>query len=289
MGYVIQYIGLLPHLTVSRNVGVVPELEGWGKVRISDRVKSLLLMVGLDPEVYSDRYPVELSGGQQQRVGIARALAADPPILLMDEPFGALDPITRQQLQDEFLSLKRRIKKTIVFVTHDILEAVTLADRMAVMNEGRLVQIGTPADIIEKPANQFVSDLLRTHYFQLSLSLVKMEDMMIRNVVTLVEEEGRDFKKRCTSVFRTRRVGSLPVVDRDSRYKGLVTRASLKDPETPVIYDYPVLKTNDTVVIAMDCLKRNPLLEIFPVVCSEGRLKGMVSRKAIRERFTEMI
>ncbi|MDY6855537.1 MAG: ABC transporter ATP-binding protein [Thermodesulfobacteriota bacterium] len=289
MGYVIQYVGLLPHLTVARNISLVPELEGWEKVRINDRVQSLLHMVGLDPRVYCDRYPVELSGGQQQRVGIARALASDPPILLMDEPFGALDPITRQQLQDEFLTLKKEIKKTIVFVTHDILEAVALADRIAVMNEGRLVQIGTSVDIIENPANQFVSDLLRTYYFQLSLSLIRMEDMMIRNVVTLEEEQEGDFKKKCMGVFRSRRVGSLPVVDPNGCFKGLVTRASLRDTETPVIYDYPVLKTTDTVVIVMDCLKRNPSLEIFPVVTAQGRLKGLVSRKAIRELFTEMI
>ena len=143
IGYVIQEIGLFPHYTVERNIGLVPKVMGWTAARIHDRVRQLLVLVGLDPEIAS-RYPAQLSGGQRQRVGVARALAADPPILLMDEPFGALDAITRSELQQEFLKLQRQLGKTIVFVTHDLREALLLGDRIALLEQGRLVTVLTP-------------------------------------------------------------------------------------------------------------------------------------------------
>ncbi len=146
IGYVIQETGLLPHFTVGRNVGLVPELNGWETARIETRVAELLSLVGLDPAQFADRYPSELSGGQRQRVGVARALAADPPILLMDEPFGALDPLTRAEMQREFRSLAERLGKTIVFVTHDLAEAFALASRIGLFREGRLVELATPDD-----------------------------------------------------------------------------------------------------------------------------------------------
>ncbi|MBX6389446.1 MAG: ATP-binding cassette domain-containing protein [Frankia sp.] len=162
IGYVIQQVGLFPHLTVRANVGCVPRLLRWSRRRARERADELLELVGLDPAVVGDRYPHELSGGQQQRVGVARALAADPPVLLMDEPFSALDPITRERLQDEFARLRREIAKTIVFVTHDIDEAVRLADRVAVFRAteagGRLEQIDTPARVLAAPATPFVAE-----------------------------------------------------------------------------------------------------------------------------------
>ncbi|OHV39909.1 MULTISPECIES: ABC transporter ATP-binding protein [Pseudofrankia] len=162
LGYVIQQVGLFPHLTVRANVGCVPRLLRWNRARTRARADELLELVGLDPAVVGDRYPHELSGGQQQRVGVARALAADPPVLLMDEPFSAIDPIARARLQDEFARLRREISKTIVFVTHDIDEAIRLADRVAVFRAGpdggRLEQIDTPARILAHPATPFVAD-----------------------------------------------------------------------------------------------------------------------------------
>ena len=282
MGYVIQSIGLFPHLTVMGNVGLVPELEGWPVNQVRDRVIYLLNMVGLKPDIFMNRYPDELSGGQQQRIGIARALASDPPILLMDEPFGALDPITRQQLLDEFFMLTKEINKTIIFVTHDIFEAVKLADRIAVMREGRVVQIGAPSEIIENPRDAFVMSLLHRHYFQLSLSLIQLKDMMICNVITTSKEDETDFVKRCTYLLDKWRISCLPVIDTNNRYKGFITRASLHDPQNPVLQDYPTLKTNGTVVDALDCFKRNPTIEMVPVLNHEGRLEGLVSRKAIK-------
>ncbi|RMG53461.1 MAG: ATP-binding cassette domain-containing protein [Acidobacteria bacterium] len=148
IGYVIQEVGLFPHFTVERNVGLVPTLEGWAPERVRDRVHRLLRLVGLPPEQFAHRYPHELSGGQRQRVGVARALAADPPLLLMDEPFGALDPLTRLEMQREFHEWQQRLGKTVVFVTHDIQEALFLASRIGLLDEGRLVELGTPAEFL---------------------------------------------------------------------------------------------------------------------------------------------
>ncbi len=148
IGYVIQEVGLFPHFTIEQNIGLVPKIEGWAKGRIHQRVEELMRLAGLDPQIAA-RYPHELSGGQRQRVGVARALAADPPILLMDEPFGALDPLTRVELQQEFLALQSRLKKSVVFVTHDLREALLLADRIALMDDGRLVTILTPDEFTE--------------------------------------------------------------------------------------------------------------------------------------------
>jgi osmoprotectant transport system ATP-binding protein len=161
IGYVIQQVGLFPHLDVAANVATVPRLLGWDRRRVDSRVDELLDLVGLDPATYRHRRPDELSGGQRQRVGVARALAADPPILLMDEPFGAVDPVTRARLQDEFLRLQRQLRRTVVLVTHDIDEALRLGDRLAVLaTGGRLEQYGTPAEVLARPATPFVADFV---------------------------------------------------------------------------------------------------------------------------------
>ncbi len=161
IGYVIQQVGLFPHMTIAENIGLIPRTLGWDKKRIRARVEELLDLVGLEPAAYRDRYPKQLSGGQQQRVGVARALAADPPAMLMDEPFGALDPVTRERLQDEFLNLQAQIRKTIVLVTHDVTEAVRLGDRIAILSEhARLAQYDTPAAILAEPADEFVASFI---------------------------------------------------------------------------------------------------------------------------------
>jgi len=156
IGYVIQQIGLFPHWSIADNVATVPKLLGWDAARIAARVDELLALVGMDPGMYRGRFPRELSGGQKQRVGVARALAADPPVMLMDEPFGAIDPITRTHLQDEFLRILHDLKKTIVFVTHDIDEAIRMGDRIAIMKDGALIQYDTPEAILAAPADAFV-------------------------------------------------------------------------------------------------------------------------------------
>ncbi|MBF9072041.1 ABC transporter ATP-binding protein [Streptacidiphilus sp. NEAU-YB345] len=161
IGYVIQQIGLMPHLTIAENIAMVPKLLGWKKPRIQERVDELLHLVGLDPATFRGRYPRQLSGGQQQRIGVARALAADPPVMLMDEPFGATDPITRERLQDEFLRLQQDIRKTIIFVTHDFEEALRLGDRIAVLAErSHIAQFDTPSAILAAPANDYVAGFI---------------------------------------------------------------------------------------------------------------------------------
>ena len=183
IGYVIQQVGLLPHLSVASNVGLVPRTLGWDKARTRKRVDELLDLVGLDPSQYRNRYPKQLSGGQQQRVGVARALAADPPVMLMDEPFGAIDPIVRDRLQDEFIALQQQIQKTVVFVTHDIQEAVKLGDRIAILAEGgRIAQYDTPANILANPADDFVASFIGAGAAVRLLRLENAGSMPLREV-----------------------------------------------------------------------------------------------------------
>ncbi|HZF57259.1 MAG TPA: ABC transporter ATP-binding protein [Rubrobacter sp.] len=180
IGYAIQQIGLFPHRTIADNIGTVPSLLGWDKGRIRERVDELLELVGLDPKDYRNRYPAELSGGQQQRVGVARAMAADPPIMLMDEPFGAVDPITRERLQDEFVRIQQDIKKTIVFVTHDIDEAIKMGDKIAILKQGGvLAQYDSPENILSRPNSEFVSSFVGNDRILKRLSLLRVADMKL--------------------------------------------------------------------------------------------------------------
>ena len=194
IGYVIQQIGLFPHVTIKDNVATVPRLLGWDKDRIEARTNELLDVVGLDPDVYRDRYPKELSGGQRQRVGVARALAADPPVLIMDEPFGAIDPITRTRLQNEFLRLQGELKKTIAFVTHDIDEAIKMGDRIAILQERSIpAQFATPEEILTAPANDFVADFVGSGATLKRLKLTRVRDVRIQtDALTGRVDESRD-------------------------------------------------------------------------------------------------
>ena len=178
IGYVIQEIGLFEHMTVSENIATVPDLKGWDQSRIDDRVDELLELMSLPPSEYRDQYPNALSGGQQQRVGVARALAADPDVILMDEPFGALDPITREELQDEFLDIQDRIDTTILFVTHDINEALKMGDKIAIFDVGELVQYGTPREILHEPANDFVTEFIGADRSLKELQITPVREVM---------------------------------------------------------------------------------------------------------------
>jgi osmoprotectant transport system ATP-binding protein len=178
LGYVIQSVGLFPHLTVGENIGTVPKLLGWDRSRMEARVRELLELVGLDPGEYATKYPRQLSGGEAQRVGVARALAADPPVLLMDEPFGAVDPLTRERLQAEFARIQRELRKTVVFVTHDVDEAIRLSDRIALMREGQLQQYDTPENLLDHPANKFVHDFMGADRALKRLGRVRVDSVM---------------------------------------------------------------------------------------------------------------
>ncbi len=184
IGYVIQQVGLFPHLTIADNIAVVPKMLGWNKGRIAARVDELLHLVGMEPAEFRHRYPRQLSGGQQQRVGVARGLAADPPVMLMDEPFGAIDPITRDRLQDEFLEVQRQVAKTICFVTHDLSEAVKLGDRIAVFGPGgRLAQYDTPDVVLTHPADDFVAEFVGSGAAVRRLSLLELSHLELEEIV----------------------------------------------------------------------------------------------------------
>ena len=233
IGYAIQRIGLFPHMTVAQNIAVVPRLLKWSAESMAGRVDTLLNMVGLEPEQFRDRFPAQLSGGQRQRVGVARALAADPPIVLMDEPFGALDPITREELQNEFLDLESEIKKTIIFVTHDVFEAVKVGDRIALLDAGILQQLATPATLVEQPANDFVDQFLGQHRFQLSLlttTLDGLADDLSQEAPEPKEAKGR-LQARHSLIdaldeFKRTRRRELPVY-RQKHYLGVIQKHSL--------------------------------------------------------------
>jgi osmoprotectant transport system ATP-binding protein len=193
IGYVIQQVGLFPHRTIAENIATVPKLLGWDKDKIADRVDELLDLVGMEPDTYRGRYPKELSGGQAQRVGVARALAADPDVLLMDEPFGAIDPITRDRLQNEFLRLQQDLKKTIVFVTHDIDEAIKMGNRIAILREqSEIAQLDTPEAILADPADEFVENFLGSGAILKSLTLMKIADTELHQVPVFKAPVMRD-------------------------------------------------------------------------------------------------
>lgn len=226
IGYVIQGGSLFPHMTVADNIAVVPGLLGWDKAKTTKRVDELLDMVGLDPERYRDRFPRELSGGQQQRVGVARGLAADPPVILMDEPFGAVDPITRTRLQDEMLSIQRQLRKTIICVTHDIDEALKLGDRILILSEGgKIEQYDTPENILAAPANEFVEDFVGAGSALKSLALSRLDDVEIADAPTVrVGDLIVDVQRNATASG----VRNVVVLDERGRPVDFVTAAKLR-------------------------------------------------------------
>jgi osmoprotectant transport system ATP-binding protein len=212
IGYVIQQVGLFPHLTIAANIATVPRLLGWEDERTAKRVDLLLELVGMQPAAFRDRYPRELSGGQRQRIGVARALAADPPVLLMDEPFGAIDPINRLRLQDEFLKIQRQLKKTVVFVTHDIDEAIKMSDRIALMRDGRLVQHATPAELLLRPADSFVEAFVGSDRALKRLALVSCAALGVPGCVEGAPDVDASMSARdALALMLERSIGALNV------------------------------------------------------------------------------
>ena len=226
IGYVIQQVGLFPHMTVARNIATVPRLLDWSKEKIGGRVDELLNLVDLSPEQYRDRYPRQLSGGQQQRVGIARAMAADPALMLMDEPFGAIDAITRADLQNELLNIQRKVSKTVLFVTHDVEEALRLADRIVVMRAGQVVQYDTPLRILSHPADDFVRDLLGAQDVFRQLSLIPVSALMTgangASSSNLTVPRDQDARTALGSLI-AHGANGLTVVDGDGKPVGTLT------------------------------------------------------------------
>ncbi len=243
IGYVIQQVGLFPHLTVGENIATVPRLLGWDKPRIAARVHELLGLIGLDPDEMAARYPTQLSGGQRQRVGVARALAADPPLMLMDEPFGAIDPINRARLQDEFLALQQQVRKTVVFVTHDIDEAIKMGDRIAILREGGvLAQYDTPSEILTRPADEFVAQFVGADRALKRLSLTTLAELPLlapdgangaAPSLSLSPDSARRVPLEMTvhdalSLLLSAGGEPLQVADGDGRVVGLLTLAQVQ-------------------------------------------------------------
>ncbi|MDX1724225.1 MAG: ABC transporter ATP-binding protein [Pseudomonas sp.] len=228
IGYAIQSTGLFPHWTVARNIAVVPRLLGWPAARIRQRVEELLQLLELAPAEFADKYPSQLSGGQAQRVGVARALAGDPDILLMDEPFGALDPITRESLQNELLRIQSQVRKTIVFVTHDMDEALKLANRIVVMNKGRIVQQDSPQALLAKPANAFVENLLGGQERGLKQAGLLHVAALMQALATAAAPaagpriKATDTLRQALSLMLWHRCSSLPVIDEQGRQVGVL-------------------------------------------------------------------
>jgi osmoprotectant transport system ATP-binding protein len=231
IGYVIQQIGLFPNMTVAENIGVVPRLLNWDRARMRRRAEELLAMLALDPAEFLDRYPNELSGGQAQRVGVARALAADPPVLLMDEPFGAVDPVNREVIQDEFLRMQKALRKTVLFVSHDIDEAVKMADRIAIFRAGRLEQYAAPDELLGRPANEFVASFVGS-----DRTLKRLRRISVSEVVNgagggdhttaphAPAVSPTDDLRRVATLFLEQGVDVLRCVDADGHFVGIVTR-----------------------------------------------------------------
>jgi osmoprotectant transport system ATP-binding protein len=285
IGYVIQQIGLFPHRTIAQNIATVPGLLGWDSERTAARVAELVALIGLDPEL-ADRYPVQLSGGQQQRVGVARALAANPGVMLMDEPFGAVDPINRERLQNEFLRLQAELGKTILFVTHDIDEAIKMGDRIAIMREGgHLAQYATPAELLMAPADDFVEDFVGADRALKRLSLLRVADIDLW-------EAPLAHVGQASAEVRAKLVGAeVPyalVVDSERRPLGWLSDADLARDTVPARPDTspdPVLDEHDVMRDALSDLLQAET-RYAPVVDGRGAITGVLSVEIISEYLT---
>ncbi len=283
IGYVIQQIGLMPHMTIRENITLVPRLLQWSKEKRDETAKYLLSLVNL-PEAYLDYYPSQLSGGQQQRIGVIRALAAEQDIILMDEPFGALDPITRDTLQDLIKELQKTLDKTIVFVTHDMDEAIKLADRIAIMHEGKLVQFDTPDNILASPANDFVKEFIGSHrLIQQKPNIKTVDEVMIKPVSITVE---RSLDEAIRLMVKSR-VDTLFVTDGQNRLLGFLTVESLTGnartkKSVSEVYNRDVIfmKTGSKL---QDTVRRilNLNLNNIPVVDDQQHLMGLITRANI--------
>lgn len=284
IGYVIQQIGLFPHYTIGENVAIVPELKKWDKDKIAKKVDVLLDMVGLDPEVYRDRYPKQLSGGQQQRVGVARALASDPDVILMDEPFGALDPITRDQLQKELLTLQKKLQKTIVFVTHDMDEALQLGDRIAIMKDGELVQCDRPETILQNPENDFVEEFIGRHQILQNPELMRVTEVMETELVTTSLQTTPE---KALSKMRQNEVNHILVVDDLGKFHGLVSAYDvIKEQENAVQIEELIDQTDK--VLTDKATAKDAIVQIseqkygvIPIVNGGNELLGAVNRTTL--------
>lgn len=285
MGYVIQQTGLFPHMTIKENIEIIPKVEGIDKAAMEKRTCELMDMVGLSASEYLNRYPTELSGGQQQRIGVARAFAMDPEIILMDEPFSALDPITRSNLQDELLSWQSQFKKTIVFVTHDMDEAIRIADMICIMKDGEILQYDTPENILKNPVNDFVSDFVGHNRIWTSPEYIRARDIMISMPVTCSPNLSL---LRCLEKMRTSKVDSLMVVrPKTNELLGIIRAKDIRNAADRSIevsnlmtVDFLSVGPEDNIVDVLKMVDENNVSNI-PVVDSDKTLLGLITKSSL--------
>ncbi|MFY9283594.1 MAG: ABC transporter ATP-binding protein [Miniphocaeibacter sp.] len=291
IGYVIQEIGLFPHMTIEQNIEIVPKLLKWPSEKRKKRTIELLEMVGMDPNTYLNRYPADLSGGQQQRVGVLRALAAEPPLILMDEPFGALDPIIRESLQDEIKKLQRNLKKTIIFVTHDMDEAIKIADIIVVIKDGEIVQSASPDELLSNPKNKFVEQFIGKHRIYES-QIDKVKDIMRKKVFKVSVNTGLE---RSISLMEKRGVSSLIVVDEKNRLLGFLGIEEIMKQAQPglkvsdlKLNIMPTIGPEEPAKKAFDLFEEQNL-DILTVVDEENHVLGIVTKTSMVKSLAHVV
>ena len=289
IGYVIQQVGLFPNMTVEQNIDLVPRLIGWDSKKCKSRVKELLEMVNMNPDIYASRYPNELSGGQQQRIGVLRAAAVEPPLILMDEPFGACDPISRETLQDEMKKLQNTLKKTVIFVTHDMDEALKLADRIVIMRQGEIIQVDTPERILRQPADAFVESFIGKNRIN-NPALLCVEQIMKTNPVTVSPDCGL---AECVALMRRKKVDTVLVVDGQGRLLGGVDIEELERQRSvhkigDISSELGAVLNNVSGREAFAIMNENRL-KYLPVVDKRDRLVGLVTRTSIVDAIASAV
>ncbi len=286
IGYVIQEIGLFPHMTIEENVATVPRELKWPREKTKNRVDELLRLVGLDPEIYAKRRPSALSGGQRQRVGVARAMAADPPVLLMDEPFGAVDPITRSRLQNEFLRLQEQMKKTIVFVTHDIDEAIKMGDKICAMREGKIVQYDAPNELLSTPKNEFVANLVGRNRSIKRLHLIRAEEALDQNIPVIEQAAGLEQVKLN---LHESAMDVAVVVDEQNKFLGVIAHSDLQNLQggrqtaADLYNEIPNYSTHDATLNDILSVMLNFGEGYVVIVDDQERYKGIITLNDILE------
>lgn len=284
IGYVIQQTGLFPHMTVKENIEIIPKLMGKAEEDIEKKTIELLNMVGLEPTEYLHRYPAELSGGQQQRVGVARAFAADAEIILMDEPFSALDPITRTELQEQLFNIQKEYNKTIVFVTHDMDEAINIADMICILKEGKIIQYDTPENILKNPAGDYVEEFVGKNKIWTKPEFIRAEDVMISKPVAVSSKRSL---VQAREIMRDKKVDSLLIVDKEGKLLGYVTLSDIQRVEDKSMLVGDIMRhsseyvTEDTNLL--DLLEKFTSLKrgYLPVCNEDGKLMGLVTRSTL--------
>jgi osmoprotectant transport system ATP-binding protein len=283
IGYVIQNTGLFPHMSIKENLELIPRLKGEDPISIEKQTDELLDMVGLNPKEYMHRYPKELSGGQQQRIGVARAFATNSDIILMDEPFSALDPITRGNLQEELFQMQKELNKTIIFVTHDMDEAINLADKVCLLKDGDILQFDTPENILKNPANEFVEDFIGKRRVWNNPELLKASDLMIQDPVKISSKRN---VLQAVEIMKGKKVDSLMITDKDNKLLGMVTLKDIQLTDRTLEVEY-VMEDNvltvseDSNLISVLQTMNEHKIGYVPVVNSSNHLSGLITRSSI--------